>query len=289
MRRLGVPVAAGALLLAVVPPVAAEELPVGVTSSGPAKVVTDTDSTTGRIVATFTITDPTLTATGATICRNWGDEVRQGCRYQRFDGQPVVDEWDDEYVDDDEYARWDIVGQPGSWTVSYPIGFDGITREQCLTAAWDDPTFTASMQVQNDAGVVIGAGSFAYDVVCTGIEGNSAGPARSRVSATRSVRSKPFAFVVLDTRRVLASFRICQYDSIGGRYYDCDMERLAPKDRLEDGTGWGLTYTITWRPMGAQLCDYIDRKWPQAGLRVQYFDRAGERVLTLFRGTRLDC
>ena len=286
---VGVPVAAGAMLLAVIPPVAAEELPVSVASSGPAKVVTDTDSSTGRIVATFTITDPTLTATGATICRSWGDEARQGCRYQRFDGQSVVDEWDDEYVDDDEYTRWDIVGQPGSWTVSYPIGFDGITREQCLTAAWDDPVFTASMQVQNDAGVVIGTGSFAYDVVCTGIEGSSSGPARSKVSASRSVKSKPFAFVVLDTRRVLASYRICQYDSIGGRYYDCDMERLTARNRLRDGTGWGLSYTITWRAMGSQLCDYIDRKWPQAGLRVQYFDRSGDRVLTLFRGTRLDC
>ena len=81
VQRVGVPVAAGALLLAIIPPVAAEELPVGVTSSGPAKVVTDTDSATGRIVATFTITDPTLTATGATICRGWGDEPRQGCRY----------------------------------------------------------------------------------------------------------------------------------------------------------------------------------------------------------------
>lgn len=288
-RRLGGPLAAGVMLVAVIPPAVAADLPVGVTSSGPARVVTDTDSATGRIVATFTITDPTLTATGATICRSYGDEPRQGCRYQRFDGKPAADEWDDEYVDDDEYRRWDVVGQPGSWTVSYPIGFDGITREECLTAAWDDPAFTAAMQVQNDAGVVIGTGSFTYDVVCTGIEGNSAGPARTRVSATRSVRSRPFGFLVLDARKVLASYRICQYDSVLGRYFNCDMERLTARQRTDDGKNWGISYTITWQAMGSAACDYIDRKWPQAGFRVQYFDRSGDRVLTLFRGTRLDC
>lgn len=277
-------------LLAWPPPASAQDGPVTVTASGPAKVVTSSDTSTGRILATFQISDTSLTATGATICRSSGDTTRQGCRYQRFDGQDVSDEYDD-YEDDwydDEYTRWGIVGQPGSWTVSYPIGFDGISRVECLNAAWKDTPFAASIEVMNDAGVVIGTGSWTYSVVCTGIEGNAVGPERTRVYAGRSTKSKPFTFLVLDTKRVLSSYRICRYDSVSGRYSGCDRERLTARNRTKDGN-WALSYTITWNPLGSSACSYVGRKWPQAGFRVEFYDRSLSKRLTLFRGTRLDC
>ena len=291
VRFLAVALGCASLLLASVPPARADT-GITVTASGPAKVVTDTDSSTGRIVATFTVTDPTLTATGARICRSYGDTKRQGCRYQRFDGQTVTDEFDeygDEYYyDEDEYTRWDVVGQPGSWTVSYPIGFDEITREQCLDAAWEDAPFAADMQVMNDAGVVLATGAWTYAVVCTGIEGAVAGPDRTRVYAGRSTTSKPFTFWALDTRRELASYRICRYFSGTGTYSGCDRERLTARNRTDDGT-WVVSYRLTWRPLGSAACAYVGRKWPQAGVRVQFYDRDLKQRLSLFRGTRVDC
>jgi hypothetical protein len=203
-------------------------------------------------------------------------------------GQSVADEYSDEYYEDDEYTRWDVVGQPGSWTVSYPIGFDAITREQCLDAAWKDAPFAADMQLMNDAGVVLATSTWTYAVACTGIEGGSAGPDRTRVYAGRSTKSKPFTFLVLDTTRELASYRICRYDSISGRYRGCDMERLMSRNRTDDGN-WFINYHLTWGPVGSSACSYFDRKWPQAGFRVQFYDRDMDMRLSLVRGTRLNC
>lgn len=287
-RRRHVAVCIGTLVTLVGPTqVALADSPVSVTASGPERIVTSTDTSTGRILATFTIVDSSATATGAKICRSYADNGQQGCRYQRFDGQTLDDEYDDWY-DDDEYTRWDIVGAPGSWTVSYPIGFDEISREECLAAAWQDAPFAAAIQVMNDAGVVLATSGWTYAVACTGIEGNSLGPARSRVYAGKSTRSKPFRFLALDTRRVLKSYRVCHYDSIAGRYRDCDRERLTAEDRTKDGN-WFLSYNLTWRAMGSSLCNYIGRKWPQAGIRVQFYDGNLDKRLTLYRGTRLDC
>ena len=281
--------ACAALLVAGVPSAQADTA-VSVTASGPAKVVTSTDSSTGRIVATFTVADPTMTATGARICRSYADTGGQGCRYQRFDGQVVegdeYDEYGDEYYDD-EYTRWDVVGQPGAWTVSYPIGFDEITREQCLAATWQDAPFAADIQVMNDAGAVLATGEWTYAVACTGIEGNAVGPDRTRVSAGRSTKSKAFTFLVLDTRRELVSYRICRYDSISGKYRGCDMEQLTARNRT-DGN-WVVSYFLTWGPVGSAACSYFDRKWPQAGFRVQFYDRDMDMRVSLFRGTRVDC
>lgn len=268
---------------------------VTIVPSGPARIVADTSTPTGRILATFTINDPTLTATGATICRNYGDEKRQGCRYQRFDRAMTSsddDYWDDEesweYDDDDPYVRWDIVGQPGAWTVSYPIGFDTISREECLTAAWQEaPDFSASIEVLNDAGVVLATSALPYEVVCTGIEGGSTGPEETRVYAGSSVKSKAFTFVVVDTKHVLGSYRICEYSSITGRYSNCDREKLTSRHRTKQG--WGLSYNLNYGGVGASLCSYIDRKWPQEGLRVEFYDAGMKKKLALFRGTRLTC
>ncbi len=265
--------------------------PVAIAASGPASITTSTDSSTGRVVATFVVTDSSRTATGATICRGYEDTKGQGCRYQRFDGQPVGDGYDDYYDDyddyDDEYTRWDVVGTPGAWTVSYPIGFDAITREECLAATWRDAPFSATMSVMNDAGVVLATTEWVYQVRCTGIEGASAGPERTRVYAGRSTKSKPFTFVVLDTEHLLKSYRICRYDSVSGRYAGCDREVLRARNRTDDG--WVVSYHLTWGPMGSSACAFVGRKWPQAGFRVQYYDRGLDRRLTLFRGTRLDC
>lgn len=292
-RSLAVGAACTALLVTGLPPATAESV-VTVRSSGPASIVTSTDSSTGRVVATFAISDPTLTATGATICRSYGEFTRRGCRYQRFDGQAVddsadwYDEWDEpSYDDDDEYVRWDIVGQPGNWTVSYPVGFDGISREECLTAAWKKAPFLTQIQVMNDAGAILGTGEWSTQVTCTGIEGNATGPASTRVSAGRSTQSKPFTFLALDAKRVLTSYRICRYSSITGRYSACDLERLTAKDR--SGANWFLSYTVSWRPLGSTVCQYYGRKWLQSGLRVQFYDRAMSQRLSLFWGTKVDC
>ncbi len=249
-------------------------------------IVANSFTPTGRILATFTVTDTSLTATGATICGNYGDEKRKACRYQRFDGQSIDDDWDDD--EDDDYIRWDIVGQPGSWTVSYPIGFDPISREECLTAAWNEnPDFFASIDVMNDAGVVLGTGEFPYTVKCTGLEGGATGPDRTRVYAGKATKSQAFTFVALDSTKILKSYRVCQYSSSTGRYTKCDRERLLAKNRYKDG--WAVTYNLTYPALGSSRCAYVGRKWPQEGLRIEYYDGSLKKRLTLFRGTRLDC
>jgi len=273
------------------PAAKAEGLPVSVEASGPQTVTASTEEPTGRIVATFVITDPTLTATGGTICRDYGDSSDVGCRYQRFDGQDVSDSWDDDdyyFDDDDEYVRWDITGAPGSWTVSYPIGYDDISRDECVAAEWDeDARFAVTLDVQNDAGTIIGTGSWDYRVNCTGIVGGSLGPEKTRVYASRGTQSKSFDFLVIDKDRVLDSYRVCNYNAITGRYFGCDREDLKKRDRTEDG--WAVSYNITWNAVGSATCRYIDRQWPQAGLRVQFYDDNLKKKLQLFRGTQLRC
>ena len=283
---------AGALALG--QPPAFADAPVTVTSSGPSRVVTGTDEPTGRILATFVIDDASRTATGATICRTLGDSKRTGCRYERFDGQvsetDPYDDYDTAFDSDfeDEYTRWDIVGEPGHWTNSYPIGFDGITREQCLTAAWEPKAdFSAVIQVKNDAGVELAHGSWDYSVLCTGIEGGSTGPERTHVSASHTTQSKPFRFYVVDTRHVLDSYRICVYWSLTGKYSKCDYERLTQADRTD--SGWTVGYHLTIPAQGSYGCAYVGRKWPQNGFRLQFYDSSMDQQLSLFRGTRLDC
>lgn len=265
--------------------------PVVVTSSGPASVTASSLSSTGRILATFTVTDTSLTATGATICRSWGEKKRQACDYNRFDGQVLDDEddyWDDEDYGDEEYSRWDIVGIPGQWTVSYPIGFEEISREECITAAWSDkPGFAATMEVLNNAGVVLATNTFNYKVICTGVEGGSTGPEETRVYAARATVSKPFNFYVIDTKRVLKSYRVCRYNSISGKYANCDREKLTKSDQTKEG--WGVSYNLTWQALGSSACTLVDRKWPQSGIRVEFYDASLDKIVSLFRGTRLDC
>jgi hypothetical protein len=267
--------------------------PVTVTSSGPATITTSSLNPTGRILATFTITDTSKTATGATICRNWGNEKKQGCRYQRFDGKEVgsdegLDDEDWDTDDDDEYSRWDILGSPGQWTISYPIGFDYISREQCLTAAWNkDPDFFANIEVLNDAGVLLATNSFNYVVNCTGVEGGATSPQETRVYSNKSVKSKSFSFFVVDRKRVLKSYRICNYNWYSGKYYACDREKLTQKTR--DDEGWILSYSLTFPAYGSTTCAYIGRKWPDAGFRVEFYDSSLDKVITLYKYTRLDC
>lgn len=285
--RAAVVIAALSASLSVPGPAAADS-PVTVNASGPASITADTTRATGRILATFTIQDTSRTATGAKICRTIGSETGQACRYQRFDGTLVDDDdyWD--YDDDDDYTRWDIVGEPGSWTVSYPIGFDRISREECLTAAWsDDSGFAATIDVMNDAGVVLGTGLWDYSVNCTGIAGGSTGPDRTRVSASRSTTSEPFNFLVQDSKHRLASYRICRYRPVVGGYNACDREDLTSRNRTKDG--WGVSYRLTFNAMGSSACAYIDRKWPDAGFRVDFYDRAGVKRVTLYRYTELRC
>ena len=271
---------------------AAAESPVTVTSSGPATITASSLTPTGRILATFAISDASKTATGATICKNWGKEKKQGCRYQRFDGKAVEsdeyweDDWDDDY--DDEYTRWDIVGSPGQWTISYPIGFDYISREQCLTAAWNkNPDFFANIDVMNDAGVVLATNSFKYTVKCTGVEGGATSAEETRVYANKSVKSKGFNFFVVDQKRILKSYRICNYNWYSGKYYACDREKLTKKNRSDEG--WLLSYSLTFPAYGSSTCSYIDRKWPSAGFRVEFYDSSLDKVLTLHKYTRLNC
>lgn len=269
------------------------ESPVTVTSSGPATITTSSLTPTGRILATFTITDASKTATGATICRNWGEEKRQGCRYQRFDGKVVEgdDYWDDEDWEtdlDDDYNRWDIVGSPGQWTVSYPIGFDYISREQCLTAAWNkNPNFFANIDVLNDAGVVLATNSFNYSVTCTGVEGGATSPEETRVYSNKSAKSKGFNFYVVDQKRLLKSYRICNYNWYSGKYYACDLEKLTQSNRKDNS--WILSYTLTFPAYGSATCSYINRKWPDAGFRVEFYDASFDKIVTLYKYTRLDC
>jgi len=277
--------------MVVAPPTATgETFPVEVQATGPQSITASTQRPTGRIVATFTISDPTLTATGATICRSFGEKTEVGCRYQRFDGQDVSDSWDDDvyYDDDDEYVGWTIDGQPGSWIVSYPIGFEEISREECVAATWgEDGPFSAAIDVQNDAGTLIGAAQWDYQVNCTGIVGGALGPEKTRVFAGRGTESKSFDFLVVDKERILDSYRICNYNAISGRYFGCDREDLKKRDRTDDG--WAVSYSITWNAVGSATCRYIDRQWPQAGLRVQFYDDDLRKQLQIFKGTQLRC
>lgn len=268
------------------PETAWADSPVTVTAYGPERIVATTYSATGRKVVTFDITDSSLTATGATICIRLGNGDRQGCRYQRFDGQAVDD---DEYGSDDEYTRWNIIGVPGRWTIGYPVGFDAMSREQCIDTL-DSPKgarYAAIIEVMNDAGTVLSTGSWAYEVTCTGLLGGATGPKRTRVFASRSTTSKPFEFSVLDTRHLLESYRICNYSSITGRYFGCDREQLTKRHRTD--FGWYLNYSMTYPAMGSGACQYIGRQWPQSGIRIQFYDGSYDKRVTVFWGTRLDC
>lgn len=288
MRRGGLLI--GGLLAAVVlgglaaPPVLADG-PVTVTASGPASVTTSSDTSTGRVVATFVVADTSLTATGATICRSYGDKKRFGCTYQRFDA-PAVDEYGDP-VEYDAYTSWDIVGGPGSWTVSYPIGFDGISREECLAAGWQKDPFYATIEVQNDASIVLATGSWTYTVNCTGIEGAVTWPRKTRVYAGRSTTSKPWTYFILDTRHVLNTYRICRFNAYLDRYGSCDYEDLTSRERTD--TGWTISYRLTFTALGSSTCAWVGRQWPDAGFRLQVFSGNLDKRLTMYGTTKLDC
>jgi len=262
---------------------------VTITATGPSKIAASSLEPTGRITALFAVNDSSLTASGATICKQWGTKKRQGCDYRRFDGQLVEsDDWDDDWYDDDEYTQWIITGTPGQWNISYPIGFEEISREECLYSAWQkDPKFSATIEVLNDAGTILSSGSFNYEVSCTGIEGGSVGPEKTRVYAGKSTKSKPFDFFVVDAKHMLKSYRVCNYSSITGKYFSCDRESLTKRQKSDDG--WVLSYTLTWNSLGSATCNYIGKKWPQSGFRIELYDAQMDKVLSLFRGTRLDC
>ncbi len=261
---------------------------VTISAEGPRAIVTSTEQSTPRIDAKFTITDPTQTATGATICRKWKGHPRQDCQFRRFDGQPVLDEYDDEiWPDDNPQSRWNVAGAPGGWTVAYPIGFDPINREQCVAAAGTAAPFGAMIEVKNDAGTVLGTSTWTYAVKCTGIVGGASGPDRTKLSASHSVRSKPFRFYILDSEHRLSTFRICSYEGIYGSWRNCDYEDLRADQRTKNG--WTITYTLTWNGLGSSTCQYVGRKWPSAGFRVQIYSSGLRKQLTLTRYTRLDC
>lgn len=268
-------------------PAARADTPVTVTTSGPSTIVTDTSTSTGRIVATFTVADTSLTATGAIICRGAADKKATGCQYRRFDTPEPVDEYGDPVYDDDEYTAWEVTGGPGNWVVQYPIGFDPISREQCLNAAWGKKPFSANMQVVNDDSTVLAQGSWQYAVDCTGIEGASSGPKRTRVYSGRTAESKAFTFWVLDANHKLNAFRVCRYNAMTDAYGACDYEDLASRHRTKDG--WQVTYSLTFRPMGSSLCSWVGRTWPDAGFRMQFYSGDLDKELTLYSTTRLDC
>jgi len=292
MLRTQVAVLVGALIASnVFASQAAAESPVTIQSSGPERFAATTGKPTGRVVATFEITDASLTATGARICRILPEGTKRGCRYQRFDLVELDDDdWDDDWDDiEPEYADWTITGAPGSWTVGYPIGYEDIPPEECLVSYFNKNPFKASIEVMNDAGTVLASGNQNYRVACTGIAGNSTGPDRTRVYSGKSSKSQGLAFLVLDTKFTLDSYRACQYNSISGRYYACERKELKRSGKQKRDYGWVLSYNLTWRPMGSSLCSYIARKWPQAGVRVEFYDARMRKELTLFRGTRLTC
>ena len=268
--------------------------PVTITASGPAVIVAGTDAPTGRITAEFSITDTSRTATGAVICRNYAEEKRKGCQYLRFDGQGVTDDddyWDDEddlyYDSDDPYMRWDITGQPGNWRIAYPIGFEEISRQECLTAAWNKkPDFSASIEVMNDAGTILATSAWPFKVTCIGIEGGVARPDKFQVYSGKPSSSKAFNFYVVDTKHSLTSYRVCDY-RFTGSYANCDREDLTKSQRSTEG--WNLSYTLNFRAIGSASCSYIDRKWPEAGIRIQFYDKSMRQKLTLYGGTQLRC
>lgn len=282
---LGGIVLALAVVTALPSPPAFADGPVTVTSTGPTSVTTSSSTSTGRVVATFVITDTSLTATGATICRSYDDKKQQGCVYQRFDA-PAVDEYGDP-VEYDEYTSWDVGGGPGSWTVSYPIGFDGISREECLAAGWRKTPFYASIEVLNDDSVVLATGSWKYSVNCTGIEGAVNWPRKTMVYAGRSSRSKPWIYYVLDTRHVLNTYRICRYNSFLDRYDSCDYEDLTTRERTD--TGWTVSYSLTFGAMGSSTCAWVGRKWPDAGFRLELYSGDLDKRLTMYGTTKMDC
>lgn len=107
------------------------------------------------------------------------------------------------------------------------------------------------------------------------------------MSASHSVRSKPSRFYILDSEHHLSSFRICSYEGIYGSWRNCDYEDLRADQRTK--SGWTITYTLTWNGVGSSTCQYVGRKWPSAGFRVQIYSSGLRKQLTLTRYTRLDC
>jgi hypothetical protein len=271
--------------------------PVSITSAPPERLVATVGKPTGRVLTTFTITDSSLTATGARICRILPQGTKRGCRYQRFDQLPLPDD-DDDFWDDDDwdnidpaYSDWAITGDPGEWTIGYPIGFDDISREECLVSHFNKNPFKAQIEVMNDAGTVLGTATQDYRVTCTGIAGHASSPDRTRVFSNKGAKSASMGFLVLDTKYTLDSYRVCQYSGIGGRYFNCDrqvLKRSGAGSNKKD-FGWFLSYSITYQPMGSTLCSYISRRWPQSGMRIEFYDKRLRKELTLFTATRLNC
>lgn len=271
--------------------------PVTITSAPPERLVATVDQPTGRVLTTFTIADTSLTATGARICRILPQGTKRGCRYQRFDQVSLADD-DDDFWDDDDwddidpaYRDWTITGAPGEWTIGYPVGYEDIPREECLQAHFNKNPFKAHIEVLNNAGTVLATASQDYRVTCTGIAGTASSPDRTRVFSNRATKSGSMNFLVLDTKHTLDSYRVCQYDGIGGRYFKCDREvlkRTGNRKNKQD-FGWFLSYNINYKPMGSALCSTISRRWPQSGLRIEFYDKRLRKELTLFTATRLTC
>ncbi len=271
------------------------EAPVTVTSVQPERIVATIGKPTGRILTTFMITDGSKTATGAKICRILPEGTKRSCRYQRFDQSPVADD-DDDFWDDDDwddidpaYLDWTVTGEPGNWSVGYPIGYEDIPREECLVSRFNNNPFKAQIEVMNNAGTVLATASQDYRVTCTGIAGNASSPERTRVYSNRGSKSKSLGFLVLDTKHTLDSYRVCQYSGISGRYFNCDRKVLERSGSEKKDFGWYLPYTITYQAMGGTLCSYISRKWPQSGIRMEFYDKRMRKELTLFTATRLTC
>jgi hypothetical protein len=276
---------------------ASAESPVTIDTSGPEKFAATIGQPTGRVVINFIIADASSTATGARICRILPEGTKRGCRYQRFDQVDIEDDDDDYWDDDDdfwddidpEYRDWTITGAPGNWTVGFPIGYEDISREECLLSHFNKNPFKAQIEVMNDAGTVLATTSRNYRVACTGVAGNASSPDRTRVYSGRSTKSKGMGFIVLDTKYTLDSYRVCQYSGVSGRYFNCERKVLKRSGKDKTDFGWFLTYNITYQPMGTALCSYIARKWPQSGIRVEFYDKKLRKELTLFTATRLTC
>lgn len=276
-RRLWAAVTAATVLITTLvgaSPAQAEG-PVTITTVGPSSV----KATVGRASATnwaeFTITDTSLTATHLFTC--W---IPPGGKGRECDSTPLTTS---SYSD----GNPQVIGGRGSFEYRARIAYNRISKEQCWRAHFSEDPYRIVVSVRNAADVELATATHPYRVDCTGIVASTSGPKRLVVYASRSSSKAILKFYLLDTLHRATSVRICNYDEVNDRYYDCERERM-PKSWRTD-FGWAFNYSRSWGPMGYSGCAFIKRRWPDVGTRVEFYDDNLRKLTTAWRGFHLEC
>ena len=273
-------VAAWTAILAVVavgfgPPAVAAE-PVTMSVTGPASINATAGRGTATYWATFTILDPTNTATSIATCRIRPDGKRD------CDVVPLTPH---NFTD----GNWQVIPVTGGWQYRWRIGYYEMTPEECWTATFSKQPYRITSSARNPADVVLATATHTYKVDCSGLAGSSDGPKYLRVYAGRTSGTAHLAFYLLDKHHTMKSFKQCAYSAATNDYYDCHRYRLTRNSRYYTKYGWTIGVAPYWRPVGSSACAYIGRKWPKVGVQVNFYDSDLHRKFSLDQSFRLQC